>query len=246
MSPPASMHELPAVLLFDLDDTLVVFGSGRGDLWREMGQEFAPRLGVALEPLLAAIGSARDDFWSDPRTKDQGRLDMVGARRTIVSGALEALGCDRGRVGQEFADAFTWAREEGVAPFPDAVASLETLQRRGHRLGLVTNGSGEFQRRKIERHDLGRFFDDIRVEGEQGIGKPHPEVFEAALASLGARPDEAWMVGDNLRADIAGAQSVGIRGVWMDSRKTGLPVDAPAQPDRIIQAIAELVERVAP
>jgi putative hydrolase of the HAD superfamily len=236
------MSALPSVLLFDLDDTLVVFGSGKADVWREHGERFAPELGVGLEPLLRAVRSAADAYWSHPGTKDAGRLDMLGARRAIVAEALVQLGCERSEQGVAFADAFTWAREERVAPFPGAVETLEALRARGHRLGLVTNGSSEFQRRKIERYDLGRFFDDIRIEGEQGIGKPHPEVFEAALRALGAEPGEAWMIGDNLHADIAGAQALGITGVWVDAHRTGLP-DAPAaRPSRVIEVISELLE----
>ena len=120
--------------------------------------------------------------------------------------------------------------------------TLATLRERGHRLGLVTNGSGPFQRRKIDRYRLAQYFDDVRIEGEQGIGKPHPSVFEAALAGLGARAEETWMIGDNLVADVAGAQAVGIRGLWVDIRGEGQPPQGAARPDAILGSVSELVE----
>ena len=236
------MTSLPPVLLFDLDDTLVVFGSASGDPWRELGAEFAPKLGVELEDLLSAVRVSADHFWSDPETRDAGRLDMLGSRRTIVARALRALENDRASVGEAYADAFTWIREERVAPFPGAIETLEALRARGHRLGLVSNGSGEFQRRKLDRYDLGGYFEDIRIEGEQGIGKPHAKVFELALRAFGIRASEAWMVGDNLVADIQGAQAVGLHAVWVDARRTGLPETAVTTPDRIIRSVRELVE----
>lgn len=232
---------LPPVLLFDLDDTLVVYGSGGGDPWRDLAAEFAPRMEIDLDALVLAIDVARKAFWADPVTGSAGRLDMLGSRRTIVARALDALGCDAAKAGEEMADAYTWSSEEAVAPFPGAIETLETLRARGHRLGLVTNGGSEFQRRKIERHDLARFFDDIRVEGEQGIGKPDRRVFERALAALGVGPEEAWMIGDNLGADIGGAQAVGIHGVWVDAHRTGLPESAPTIPDRIVRAVSEIL-----
>ena len=238
------MKSLPPVLLFDLDDTLVVFGSARGDLWHELGERFAPLLGVDFEALVGAVREAADGFWSDPVTKDAGRLDMQGSRRTIVARALESLDCPNAEVGEAYADAYTWTREERVAPFPGAIETLETLRARGHRLGLVTNGSGEFQRRKIDRYDLGRHFEDIRIEGEQGIGKPHAEAFLRALDAFGAGPEDAWMVGDNLVADIRGAQEVGIHSVWVDARRTGLPASSPATPDRVVRSVSELVRKV--
>jgi putative hydrolase of the HAD superfamily len=235
------MRELPRVLLFDLDDTLLVYGSGGGDPWRDLAVDFIDRLDVPLDPLVEAIDVARKAFWLDPATGSLGRLDMLGSRRTIVGRALVALDCDRKSIGDELADAYTWYREGAVAPLPGAVETLEALRARGHRLGLVTNGGRVFQRRKIERFDLAQYFDDIRVEGEQGLGKPHPQAFERALAALDARPEEAWMVGDNLSADIGGAQALGIRGVWVDAHRTGLPEEAPAQPDRIVEAVSELL-----
>ncbi len=43
------------------------------------------------------------------------------------------------------------------------------------------------------------------------IGKPSPMYFEAALEALDAEPKLTWMVGDDIEADIAGAQKFGLR-----------------------------------
>jgi putative hydrolase of the HAD superfamily len=42
-----------------------------------------------------------------------------------------------------------------------------------------------------------------------GYEKPHPEAFRIALAKAG-HPETVWMVGDNPRADVAGAEAAGI------------------------------------
>ena len=49
------------------------------------------------------------------------------------------------------------------------------------------------------------------------------------------------MVGDNLEWDVAGAQAVGIRGVWLDRHGTGLPPESDVVPDAIVGSIAELL-----
>jgi putative hydrolase of the HAD superfamily len=49
------------------------------------------------------------------------------------------------------------------------------------------------------------------------------------------------MVGDNLDWDVAGAQAVGIFGIWLDKMGAGLPTDAATRPDRIVRSIGELV-----
>jgi putative hydrolase of the HAD superfamily len=109
-------------------------------------------------------------------------------------------------------------------------------------LGLITNGSSEDQRRKLDRFGLAPYFDCILIEGENGFGKPEPEVYELALGRLGIRPQEAWMVGDNLIWDIEAPQKLGIKGIWVDFAYQGLPEGYPIQPDRIIHSIAELAE----
>ncbi len=51
------------------------------------------------------------------------------------------------------------------------------------------------------------------------IGKPSPSYFTAALEALDADPDRAWMVGDDLESDIAGAHAMGINTVLVRTGK---------------------------
>jgi ribonucleotide monophosphatase NagD (HAD superfamily) len=43
------------------------------------------------------------------------------------------------------------------------------------------------------------------------LGKPSTEYFGAAVEALDAEPELTWMVGDDIDADIAGAQRFGLR-----------------------------------
>jgi len=74
------------------------------------------------------------------------------------------------------------------------------------------------------------------------LGKPSTAYFSAALAALDADPELAWMVGDDLDADVAGAKAVGMRAVLVRTGKFR-PDDvefATSQPDGIVSSIAEL------
>jgi len=51
------------------------------------------------------------------------------------------------------------------------------------------------------------------------VGKPAPEFFAAALASLGVDPGQAAVVGDDLESDVGGAQAAGMRGVLVRTGK---------------------------
>jgi len=163
---------LPRALLLDLDDTILHYGAGGDGLWREVVGSFAAALPVAPVCLLEAIDAVRGPFWADPRRSRVARQDMFAARRTILAEAFGRLGLPRdGELVREVADAFSAAREARVEPFPGAVEALAELRRRGHALGLLTNGGARLQRAKLERHDLARLFDSVRIEGEVGVGK---------------------------------------------------------------------------
>jgi putative hydrolase of the HAD superfamily len=87
---------------------------------------------------------------------------------------------------------------------------------------------------------LGRYFDRVLIEGELGVGKPHPRVYTIALATLACRPEEAWSIGDNLEWDVVGPQRLGIYGIWIDGRGKGWPAESAARPDRMVRSITDL------
>jgi putative hydrolase of the HAD superfamily len=66
--------------------------------------------------------------------------------------------------------------------------------------------------------------------------KPHPSIFEAALALAGVEARESVMVGDSLTHDIDGARRVGMRGVLVH-RSTD---PAPASDVPVIRSMTEL------
>jgi putative hydrolase of the HAD superfamily len=234
---------LPPVILFDLDDTILDDTGSRAQCWRETCEEAARRRPeVDPDALQREIDEVRVRFWSDPDEHRRWRIRLADAFGEIVVEALAHLGVDDRALGMELGALHDRLRKESIAPLDGAVETLEELRRRGVTLGLITNGSAEGQRAKIERFALAAHFAYIGIEGEVGHGKPHREAYETALAALGASPSDCWMVGDNLEWDVAGAQAVGIRGVWLDPSGDGVPHGTPVQPDAVVGSIAELLE----
>jgi putative hydrolase of the HAD superfamily len=229
-------------MLLDLDDTIVAYDAASAGSWREVCEEFAQRVGTEAGALCAAVQAQAQWFWGDPERHRRGRLDMVAARRRIVSDVLAALGMPDAGLARAMAERRTELHEARIEPFPGALETLGALRQRGVRLALVTNGAAEAQTRKVDRFGLRPLFDCIVIEGVFGAGKPDPRVFRHALTELGALPAEAWMVGDNLTYDIAPARALGLYAVWHDVRGAGLPDSAPAVPDRIIRGLPELLQ----
>ena len=74
------------------------------------------------------------------------------------------------------------------------------------------------------------------------VGKPSATYFSAALEVLDAEPELTWMIGDDIEADVAGAQRFGLRTVLVRTGK--FRPDAvergDVRPDGIVSSIAQL------
>jgi putative hydrolase of the HAD superfamily len=137
------------------------------------------------------------------------------------------------------------------ALFPDVTPTLTELRERGFRLASVTNRgySGPDFWDEVRAFGLDQLLETIVISCEVGYMKPHPRIFHAALERLGVEADECLMVGDNLRADVEGAKTLGMLAVWRRP-PPGEPVEettdepeteGPVQPDYTINQIAELL-----
>ena len=71
------------------------------------------------------------------------------------------------------------------------------------------------------------------------VGKPSREFFLAASGSMGLNPHEVAMIGDDVFADVAGAQDAGARGVLVRTGKyrAGDETAAGRAPDAVIESV---------
>jgi putative hydrolase of the HAD superfamily len=235
-------HHLPSAILFDMDDTILDDTSGGPACWAEVCHHHQSQLaGIISKQLCDSILNQAKWYWSDIERHRIGRLNLPQARRDIVIAALQQHGFDNSVTAHSIADLYSARREQLIQPFQGALDTLQHLREQNIRLVLITNGNGEAQRRKIDRFGLDRYFEFILIEGEFGVGKPDERIYRHALTQLDLHPSQVWMVGDNLEWDVAAPQRLGILGIWNDFKAGGLSVTAHVRPDRIIQAITELV-----
>jgi len=233
---------LPEAVFFDMDDTLLFVSVTAESAWKEACDVSLKKpQPYRTEELLNQLNIVRDWYWSDLERHRLGRLDLHRARTTIVRMALEKLGCDDEVAAGLIASNYAEILDKTMDFFPDAEKTLTRLVQKKVKLALLTNGAGESQRGKINRFGLTRFFPICLIEGELGYGKPDRRFFKMAMEKLSVRPEQAWMVGDDLARDIAGAQDAGIFSIWHDYGKTGLPEDSKVKPDRIINNLSELL-----
>lgn len=124
----------------------------------------------------------------------------------------------------------------------DALATLQKLEENGYRLGLISNaGDDEDVQQLARRFGIDRYFDFILTSAACSYRKPHPRIFELALSNWYFLPSEAVMVGDNLEADVRGAQKVGLYAIWLSRRACRrTPEQMSIQPDATLSTLYEL------
>jgi putative hydrolase of the HAD superfamily len=96
---------------------------------------------------------------------------------------------------------------------PEAESLLEAL-RDSYRLGVITDGLPEVQKRKVQALQLESRVDSIVYTWEHQKEKPDPYGFLLMADQLGVAAECTIVVGDNPAKDCRGARAAGMKSVW--------------------------------
>ena len=117
-----------------------------------------------------------------------------------------------------FAEVFDFFRTtQAWTLVDDAQITLQALQERGLKIGLISN----FDTRVydvLRAFELLDYFDSIHISSEVGAAKPAPQIFYAALTAHQIDAAQAMHIGDDVRDDVQGAEAVGMTGILLNRR----------------------------
>jgi len=205
---------LPSIqtVFFDAAGTLIHLRESVGDVYSKM----AANHGFSAPP--AALNTAFRASWkqSSPPIHPSGQpaadddrgwwKALVGQTFTQVLGRSLG-GAELDPLFEELYDHF--AQPEAWLVFDDVRPVLDALKGRV-RLIVLSNFDRRL-RRILAGHDLAGYFDAMVISSEVGASKPHPRIFEVALSHAQAAPDQCLHVGDDPKADLAGAEAAGMQ-----------------------------------
>jgi putative hydrolase of the HAD superfamily len=118
-----------------------------------------------------------------------------------------------------FAELFEYfAQPHAWMLYPDVAETLAALSGSHLSLSIISNFDSRLHR-IIEGLGIARWFTTILISSQVGAAKPAPEIFRAALAKHGVKPENALHVGDSEEADAHGAINAGLTGVLIDREK---------------------------
>jgi putative hydrolase of the HAD superfamily len=211
------------LLMSDLDDTLVV----RPPLFRAWAERFLASVGAPSDLLEWVVEQDRGGH--RPRKEFLAALAARTGYDVPVDAFLDSC-------NEELAGSYRLTE--------DTRAALDAARAAGWSLAVVTNGPTAVQARKIEASGLADLVDAVCISEEVGARKPEPLIFETAARRAGATLDGAWMLGDNLDADIAGAHGVGARSVWVKRDYGWLEYTSDTEPDLVAESFPDAVRLV--
>jgi HAD superfamily hydrolase (TIGR01662 family) len=129
-----------------------------------------------------------------------------------------------------------WSECHHFTLYEDVPDVLRAIHAAGVKIGLISNTQRSLE--SFQTHfELEGLFSVALSSADHGFMKPHPSIFEAALAQVGVVPARSMMVGDSLIHDIEGARQLGMRAVLV-SRSGQAVVCPPDVP--VIQSLRDL------
>lgn len=196
------------IVFFDLDHTLLDSHAS------EQAAFDTTMRSIGVEPTADVFDTydrLNQALWRLVETGELSPNDVKVRRFEQLLGELDAVG-DPVEMGATFVAGLTDHGDlySGARELLDAL--LGTV-----RMAVVTNGIGHVQRGRLERLELGQYFEVVSVSGELGMSKPAPAIFDHTLAELCVTDRRnVVMIGDSLASDVAGGLNAGIDTIWFN------------------------------
>jgi putative hydrolase of the HAD superfamily len=214
-------------VLFDLGQTLLEYPGNTHEFWREYLEQRLADMHPLFRELCGEIEGDAPSFvarpidvmWPERKINMSGKSWHFAERLRAVLAACGRDECTDGECDR-LTEAFYEPIGAATRRYPETVGVLEALRERGIRLAIISNAPwdipGRLLRADMRRWEIERFFDVFVTSGEVPWRKPHPEFMWAAARELEVEPETCLVVGDSLKADIAGARAAGMRCVWVN------------------------------
>lgn len=127
-----------------------------------------------------------------------------------------------------------------VMEFPSVSETIETLKARNYKLGIVTTKLHDVVLKGLRLTGLEQYFDAVIALDHVNKAKPDPEPIFKALEQLGAKPEEAIMVGDNYH-DILAGKNAGTKTAGVAWSLKGRDFLEKFEPDFMLETMADLL-----
>ncbi len=229
-------------VVFDIGDTLLRLDPLPEDLAERMAMEMAATAGVAddvaAKVVRTAMQSARTRAGDGTHREPNITIELSeAARRFGMPLAPE--------IATAVADCIGRADVARFVPNARVAVVFGELKATGLRIGLLSNTwtRGSILRQYFDAEGAGEHLSFGVYSGDEGIRKPHRDIYQRALDGLNVEAHEALFVGDRVVEDVLGPMALGMRAVLTHEHRGEDP--GAANPFAIIKRLEEIVEIAA-
>ncbi|MEM8508205.1 MAG: YjjG family noncanonical pyrimidine nucleotidase [Bacteroidota bacterium] len=199
------LREVVSDVFFDLDHTLWDFEANSKLTFQKIFDK--ERIDIDLERFLQYYVPINLEYWKLYREEKVSKEEL---RYQRLRKSLDATGVS---LGDEQIHTLAIAYIEYLSSFNHMIpGTLDILKylKPNYRLHIITNGFQEIQEKKLRNAGIRHYFQVVVNSEMAGVKKPNPRIFQLALEKANVAAQNAIMIGDNLEADILGAQRLGI------------------------------------
>lgn len=199
--------------VFDLYGTLV-------DIWTDESQE------ELWEGTSLLLGDGEDKGESvkreymalcrEAKKFPEQEINLLG----VFEKMLENRQVDKG-VAPSLALEFRRLSMVRLSAFDGACDMLREIKAAGGRVYLLSNAQSCFTIDELRTTGLYDLFDGILISSDAGVKKPYKRVFDIAFDRFGINAENSIYVGNDMRDDILGASSVGMKTVYIETAQSG-------------------------
>ncbi|WP_099369528.1 YjjG family noncanonical pyrimidine nucleotidase [Sphingobacterium sp. 1.A.5] len=222
-------------IFFDLDHTIWDFDRNAEETLHELYFRYSFDHifnSPTSETFIATYTTNNHRLWD---LYHHGKIDKPTLRKLRFADTFTQLGVNPELFPVAFEEEYLEICPTKTNLFPNAHETLGYLQDR-YTLHLISNGFKEACEKKLEHSKLAPYFDTIVISEIVGINKPDRRIFEHALKNGKAIKEEAVMIGDNIDADVRGAQNAGLEAIFFNP----LEVEKPQDINHMIKDLKEL------
>ena len=224
------MHSRPAVLVFDVNETLIDIGSLEPHFERMFGDRRVLRewFGqLVMYSMTVTLSGIYVDFFSLGQavlrmTADVHRVEVTDDDLRALSNGMRTM-----------------------PAHPDVADGLRALSDQGYRLVTLTNSPPSPNApTPLEHAGLGGYFERQFSVDTSRVFKPSSRLYTGVATELGVAPSDCMMVAAHVW-DTIGAQAAGFSGALI-TRPGNAPLPAPElpQPALVVADLLELAQRL--
>lgn len=214
------------LILFDLDDTLIHFDDYWKDSLMETFRQHSATKNFDSATLFNVLLEYNDKYEALYHRQE---ITLDQFRNYRLMRTLEDFGQTiNEEIAHDFNQLHRVLSREYMRSSPSLIQLLTELKR-SYELGIVTNGTTDWQQDKIEAMGIRPLFAPgaIIISEEVGFEKPAPEIYLKALSFFDIAPENALFVGDSWSNDVEGPGQVGISTVWLNRKGAVVPDHQP-------------------